>query len=162
MLGCGCRWWHIGCEGDVAGLFDEFLAGGGEEEVDEFLGVLGTRPHGDNAKVAEEGVGTVLNVLKGWGNAVNGEEFDVAIAEHFFGEVTEGEADGFVVIAIVGNIVDNPAHAAKTVFTEGWHNGGVAHETLQAGLAAAAFIALEGFDVAFPRRIKGFPTCHLS
>ena len=152
---------HKRGEGDVAGLFDEFLAGGGEEEVDEFLGVFGTRPHGDNAEVAEEGVGTVLDVFKGWGNAVNGEEFDVAIAEHFFGEVTEGEADGFVVVAIVGNIVDNPAHAAKTIFTKGWHNGGVAHEALQASLAAAAFIALEGFDVAFPRRIKGFPTCHL-
>ena len=143
-------------------MFDEFLAGGGEEEVDEFLSVFGAWAHGDNAEVAEKGVGTVLNVLKGWGNAVNGEEFDVAIAEHFFGEVTEGEADGFVVVAIVGNIVDNPAHAAESVFAKGWHNGCVAHETLQAGLATAAFIALEGFDVAFPRRIKGFPTCHLS
>lgn len=142
MIFGGC----IGEYGDVAGFFDDFLAFAGEDPVDEGLDVGILSSGGDGIDLFGDGVLFGENRVSGGGNAVDGEQFDFAVFDHFGGEEAERVADGVGKVSIFCDLSDDAAHEECDVFFGSGGEWFAIHESDEGGLAAAARGALKGAD----------------
>ena len=124
-------------EGDVSGVFHEFLAFGRKDVVHKLLhipaaGIVRTGfPARDHRHRFAPRIGAAADVLVGRRDAVDGKQFDFLVAEQFRRIKAVGIADGAFAVPVGGGFVAEPGESFPIRRLGRFHERGAAHQLIK-------------------------------